>query len=269
MTAADHLERLALSAALRLALLRLDADGRRRLGALPRLGLAADEAAALEPVERIRRELATDTRPFVMQDFGAGTRAMTVLPEAPLAATRERTFAEVYRRAAVRPVWGRLLFRLARALEPRRVLELGTNLGVGACTLAAALELNGRGRLVTVEGDPTLAEQARDHLGRVPGGERAEVVTGTFDAMLPAVLPQHGPFDLVVLDGHHERAATLRYWGLIRPHLAPGACVVFDDVEPWKDVRAAWRTIRAEEPAAQALDLVKAGLLVLPVSGGA
>lgn len=223
--------------------------------------LSAEERAAEAEVDAVRAGLAASECVVAMQDFGAGTRRAALATETK---PDERAVADIYRRAAATPAWGRFLFRLTRALRPQRVLELGTNLGVSACHLAGALELNGQGRLVSIEGDPALAEIARQNLGRVRGGERATVVTGTFDTQLPEVLPAHGPFDLVFLDGHHERAATLRYFERIRPHLAPSACVVFDDIEPWKDVRAAWRQIRAAHPEAEAVDLVKLGLLRLP-----
>lgn len=252
---------LPLRAALRLQARPLAPAFREALSEATRLGLSPEERAAEAEVDAVRAALAASERRVAVQDFGAGTRRTLLSAGAKPA---ERAVAEIYRRAAATPAWGRFLFRLVRALRPRRLLELGTNLGVSASHLAAALALNGEGRLVSIEGDPALAEIARENLGRLRGGERALVLTGRFEERLPEVLPAHGPFDLVFLDGHHEREATLRYVERIRPHLAPGACLAFDDIEPWKDVRAAWRRIRAEHPEADAVDLGKMGLLRLP-----
>ena len=88
------------------------------------------------------------------------------------------------------------------------------------------------GRLVTLEGAPALADLARTHLGELAIGDRVGVVTGRFADMLPDVLASRGPFDLVFIDGHHEEEAAFAYASSIRPHLAPGALVVLDDVEP-------------------------------------
>ncbi len=90
--------------------------------------------------------------------------------------------------------------------------------------------------------------------------DRARVVVGPFDETLEAVCAADGPFDLVFIDGHHEREAALRYTDTIRPFLAPGAVVVLDDVEPGRPVRAAYKALRASGDAG--LWLGKWGLIV-------
>ncbi|MEM9996538.1 MAG: class I SAM-dependent methyltransferase [Bacteroidota bacterium] len=251
---------------------RLAPKRKTRLREALRRALTAREEVVQAPIGRLRTVLAADTTPVAMQDFGAGTRTRVLGTEAKPTA---RSIAEIYRAAAASPVWGDVLFRLVRALRPLRVLELGTNLGVSAGHLQAALSLNQLedaadsqpGLLVSIEGDPTLADAARAHLHdlRAAFGEGASttttVVTGRFDDALPDVLDAHGPFDLVFLDGHHDEAATRRYFARIAPHLAPGACVVFDDIEPGHAVRRAWSAICAEYPYADRLDLGKLGLL--------
>ncbi|MEL6705587.1 MAG: class I SAM-dependent methyltransferase [Bacteroidota bacterium] len=226
--------------------------------------LSAREEAVQAPIVRLRSVLAADSTPVAVRDYGAGTRARVLGTEAK---PESRPIAEIYDKAAASPAWGSVLFRLARALRPRRVLELGTNLGVSAGHLQTALALNEieagiQGYLVSIEGDPTLATMARAHLAGIQSpSQPTTVVTGRFDEALPMVLQAHGPFDLVFLDGHHEEAATVRYWHQIAPHLAPGACVVFDDIEPGHDVRRAWRSICAAHPSAERVDLLKLGVL--------
>lgn len=242
--------------------------GARRLRDVCRLHLGADEARALTAVRQVRAALAADRRGLVIQDFGTGTSS-----------GRPETVAAIHARAAVAPAWGRFLFRLVRRLQPRRVLELGTNLGVSGAYLQAALDLNGgAGRLVTLEGDPALAEIAR-HTFRQVSDTPVEVVTGRFRETLPGVLERHGPFDLVFIDGHHEEQATLDYYAMIAPHLRAPACVVLDDLEPgFKTVRRAWRRIRHQAPEGQAFDFIQFGLFfphglpsapVRPVPAGA
>ena len=219
------------------------------------LRLTAREAEAEAEVDVLRARLAASTETVEVVDYGAGTRGGERPPE--------RAVSEVYRRAATGPVWGRFLFGLARAHRPARVLELGTNLGVGSAHLAAALALNdaepgGRGgppaggadrapasRLVTLEGAPALAARAERALGDLGHADRVRVVVGPFADTLEAVAEADGPFDLVFVDGHHEAAAALAYVGTLAPHLAPGALLVLDDVEPGRPVRRAWRALRA------------------------
>ena len=257
---------LLLAPALSLALRRshLDAPRRTALARAFRLRVSPDEAAAERAIARVRQRLAASELSVAVEDFGAGSRPGN-LGEA--AKPPQRRLADIYARAAAPPAWGRLLFGLVRALRPASVLELGTSLGVGAMHLQAALALNmldgepkAPGRLVTLEGAPTLAALAEQHLAEVPAAAETQVVEGRFDDTLGDVADAHGPFDFVVVDGHHEAAAALRYVGRLRPHLAPGALVILDDAEPWAAIRPAFRLLAAE-PGVQSVDLGKLGLL--------
>ncbi|MEL6615667.1 MAG: class I SAM-dependent methyltransferase [Bacteroidota bacterium] len=228
------------------------------------LRLSPDEAADEAAVDAHRQRLAASDAGVEVIDFGAGTRGGERPPV--------RRVADVYRRAATTPAWGRLLYGLARAQQPKRVLELGTNLGVGAAHLASALartEASGgpTGRLVTLEGAPayaTIARQGLERIGHTVGPEgRIEIHVGPFSDTLRDACAR-GPFDLVFIDGHHEEAAALSYTEQIRPHLVPGALVVLDDVEPGRPVRRAWR--RLASGARGALWLGRYGLLALEAS---
>lgn len=228
------------------------------------LRLLRHERPAEAAIDALRARLRQSGESVEVVDYGAGTRG----DKPPV-----RGVAEIYRRAATGPAWGRFLFGLARGLRPRRVLELGTNLGVGAAHLAAALALDEaegapHGRLVTLEGAPALAARAAGHLARLGHGVgdddacRVRVVVGPFAETLPRVAAEEGPFDLVFVDGHHEAEAALAYLATLRGHLADGALVVLDDVEPGRPVREAWNRLRAEAPAEPTFYAGKYGLLV-------
>lgn len=235
-------------------------DGLRRAASLR---LRRGERPAERAIDALRQRLRRSPDTVEVVDYGAGSAGSN----AP-----ERRVAEIYRRAATGPAWGRFLFGLVRGMKPARVLELGTNLGVGAAHLAAALALNEsngspHGRLVTLEGAPALAARAAGHLARLGHGvghdedARVRVVVGPFAETL-APTTAEGPFDLVFIDGHHEAEAALAYLGTLRPHLADGALVVLDDVEPGRAVRAAWDELTAGPEAPPSFYAGKYGLLV-------
>ncbi|PAP76217.1 class I SAM-dependent methyltransferase [Rubrivirga marina] len=236
-------------------------DGLRRAASLR---LRPAERPAEAAIDALRGRLRRSPDAVEVVDYGAGSAGSN----AP-----ERAVAEVYRRAATGPAWGRFLFGLVRGMKPTGVLELGTNLGLGAAHLAAALALNEaegapHGRLVTLEGAPKLAALAAGHLARLGHGVgdddacRVQVVVGPFAETLGPTAAAEGPFDLVFVDGHHEAAAALAYLATLRPHLADGALVVLDDVEPGRDVRAAWDALTAGPGAPPSFYAGKYGLLV-------
>lgn len=233
-------------------------DALRRASALR---LRGDERRAEAALDAFRQRLRTSKDTVEVVDYGAGEGRDPV-----------RRIAQIYRRAATGPAWGRFLFGLTRGLQPAKVLELGTNLGVGAGHLAAALALNEEeggpaGRLVTLEGAPALAASAAGSLARLghtvgDDGCRVRVVVGPFAETLPAVVEQEAPFDLVFVDGHHEAEAALDYLERVRPALSDGAVVILDDVEPGRPVRRAWRHLREADSTLDAFYALKYGIFV-------
>ncbi|MEM6335145.1 MAG: class I SAM-dependent methyltransferase [Bacteroidota bacterium] len=197
-------------------------------------------------IDAVREQYASDETAFTMQDYGAGSKTSN---------GQQRVVAEVYKTAASRHGWALFLHGLVQAFGCRHVLELGTNLGIGALYLEEALPAEGT--LTTLEGDPTLAKRAKRVLGKP-----SEVIVGAFDAELPAVVASR-TYDWVFIDGHHEAGAALRYFEMLRPSLVPGALVVFDDIEPWaRTVRPAWTTLCSTVSHRAAVDFVKFGVLI-------
>lgn len=154
-----------------------------------------------------------------------------------------------------------LLFQLIREFEPATVLELGTNIGISAAYQSAALEVNGTGRLFTIELSPLRVERARE-LHHSLGLSNGTFVTGRFSDTLDDVLEQAGPLDYVFIDGHHDREATLVYFDQIWPHMTDDCIVVFDDIRWSSGMKSAWRTIQQDKRIKIAVDLVGVGLCV-------
>jgi predicted O-methyltransferase YrrM len=64
--------------------------------------------------------------------------------------SRRRRLADPIPRYGARVGW----YALVRALQPEHVVETGTDKGLGACVIAAALLRNGHGRLTTIDLNP-------------------------------------------------------------------------------------------------------------------
>ena len=199
-------------------------------------------------IEALRQELAASDAVVGRIDFG-GDDGVPVLG----------TIGELCRRSSTAPAWSRLLFHLAREAAPVNALELGTALGFSAAYQGAALEGNGHGRLVTIEGAPPLADLARDHLARIGIGT-VEVVTGRFRDALPPVLERLQPLEFVYIDGHDDGRATLDYFGTLLPAITRPALLVFDDIGISPGMRAAWEEIAQHPRVTLAVDLHKLGV---------
>lgn len=154
--------------------------------------------------------------------------------------------------------WGTFLYLCAAAAEATTVIELGACAGVSGAYLAAAPSVQ---RLVTIEGSADLAALARENITAID--PRAEVINALFDDALDELLPDRlTGIDFAWIDGHHEKIATLHYFQRLRPALAPGALVLFDDISWSQDMRECWGEVCRTTGFAHAVDLGKCGVTV-------
>ncbi|NOX57781.1 MAG: class I SAM-dependent methyltransferase [Planctomycetes bacterium] len=154
-----------------------------------------------------------------------------------------------------------LLYHLIREFRPKTALELGTNLGISAAYQSAALEMNGKGRLFTIDLSAPRVKRARE-LHESLGLENTTFVVGNFSDTLGDVLEQASPLDYVFIDGHHQMEPTLAYFDTIYPHMTDDCIVIFDDIRWSSGMRRAWHTIQQDARIKIAVDLIGVGVCV-------
>ncbi len=140
--------------------------------------------------------------------------------------------AEMEERAAVegQPIADRDLAQLLRVLvklrKPRRVLEIGTNIGYAVVVMGRELE---EGALLeTIEIDPDLAATARGFAARASLSAKVMIHEGAALDVLPRLA---GPFDLVYIDC--VKTEYLDYLDAVLPKMVAGGVIVADNVL-WK-----------------------------------
>ena len=122
---------------------------------------------------------------------------------------------------------GALLYMLARSSIARTIVEFGTSFGISTLHLAAALQDNGGGRLITTEFEPSKAARARANL--TAGGliDLVEIREGDALKTLSVDLPD--TIDLVLLDG--AKALYPEILSLVESRLKSGALIVADNAD--------------------------------------
>lgn len=131
------------------------------------------------------------------------------------------------------PEVARFLTVATRARAPRFVVELGTNIGYGAITFAAA---SAQARVVTFEVDGELVTLARGFIARAGLSDRVEVrAERALDGLAKL---EATPIDLAYLDCIKEEYVA--YLDAIVPRLAPRGVVIADNV--------LWRGLVAQDP---------------------
>jgi predicted O-methyltransferase YrrM len=160
-------------------------------------------------------------------------------------------------------VWGLLLFCLVRELRPATAMELGIGFGFSGCYQAAALELNGGGRLVALDQEPELVEIARENVAALDLADRVEIRMGPIGETLPGAAAAAAPIDFAYIDAEHTESATVWNFEELLPHLAPGAVVVVDDIRMDAGMRRAWMRVRHDRRIGAELSLRRLGIAVL------
>jgi predicted O-methyltransferase YrrM len=121
------------------------------------------------------------------------------------------------------PETGALLHVLALARGARRVVEVGTAIGVSTLYLARALPPGGK--VVSFEIDPERHSAARTYLERAGVVDRADLRLEDARAGLSEL---DGRFDLAFIDG--VKAQYGDYFEALLPLLGPGAVLAIDNV---------------------------------------
>lgn len=207
---------------------------------------------AYDKPEALRQKMLADERVIKVTDLGAGSGKNK---------TKERRVADIARHALKPPKMAQLLYRLAAFHQPKNMVELGTCLGTTTVYLQEAVK---ESHIDTLEGCPETAKIARENMGEM---HAVNVTVGNFDDTLPKTIAQKEQFDFVFIDGNHRYKPTLRYFNWFLPKLTENSLVIFDDIYWSKEMKQAWKEIKAHPQVTLTIDLFWIGLVYFRKGG--
>jgi predicted O-methyltransferase YrrM len=144
-------------------------------------------------------------------------------PDALRRELEQRAAAEEF--PIIGPLVGAECYRLARALDARRVFELGSGFGYSTLWFAAALRDNGGGQVVHTVWEDALSQQARSYLERAGLADQVRFKVGEAVALLTADADVH---DIVFMDiDKHGYPGALP---AIKQHLRVGGLLIVDNL---------------------------------------
>jgi len=126
----------------------------------------------------------------------------------------------------ISPTQGKLLMLLARAIQARAALEIGTLGGYSTIWLARGLPADGR--LVSCELNPKHADVARANLRRAGLDARVQIKVGRAVDTLSQLIAAGDRFDLVFIDADKSSYPEYLQAALQLSH--PGTLIVADNV---------------------------------------
>ncbi len=198
--------------------------------------------------ELYRKECLRDHRVLEVEDLGAGSVLGTI---------RKRKVSDIAKTSVKPRRYSQLLYRLAAYYKYRRILEMGTSLGVTTSYLAA---VPGVEQVVTMEGATAVADLAQKHFDETGLGQ-VQLVKGGFNSHLDGVLSGMGEVDFAFIDGNHRLEPTMHYFESILPRTHDYSCLVFDDIHWSEEMEAAWEKIRTDDRVTLSIDLFFIGLV--------
>jgi len=205
------------------------------------------DSAIVLNIEKVRRLLLNDKRTIYVDDRGSGSKILK---------SKYRKVSEIARFSPVPPKYGMLLSNMADAFGSPGIIELGTSFGISTMYLAAG---NRYCTVNTVEGSSSISEIASENF-RQAGFENVNLITGSFDEVLPELLNGNAP-GLVFIDGDHRREPLIKYFTKIAEKAGPATTVIVDDIHYSSEMEEAWKEIKNFEKVSVTIDIFRMGIV--------
>jgi predicted O-methyltransferase YrrM len=194
-------------------------------------------------IEHLRLELKRSKESINVKDLGAGQDRLRSVGEIARFSAKQKRMAEV-------------LHNIVRRYEPKKILELGTSLGISSMYQAAATNST----VLTIEGCPETAVIAQKNFNEI-GFENIEQYVGNFDELMPDILARNPDVNYCFVDGNHTYDATIRYFNLLLSYAGDDMIMVFDDIHWSEGMEKAWSEIKRHEKVSLTIDLFFIGIV--------
>jgi len=189
-----------------------------------------------------KKALNADFSTYEMRDFGAGSKKMN----------STRVVHDVYKNSATKGVYLKLLSQIVAFYQPKKILELGTSLGVGTFALTTAGT-----EVTTMDACPNTQAMAQKYFPETKA--KVHFVNAVFDEFIPQ---DSTVYDLIFVDGHHDGEALKHYLQLLEKNSHEETIFILDDIRWSKSMFCAWEEIKSQEKYHLTMDLFKFGVVM-------
>ena len=214
--------------------------------------LPHDKSEAGDKIDALRKEFMKDESMVLIEDHGAGYGGVQQEKV-------HKKILEVTKSSARTRKEGELLYRICKQYQPKRCLELGTNMGFSTLYQLAGLEAS---KFITVEGASSLAKIAAQNF-KTFGYEPSLIIAEFDDALNSQIdLREYQP-DYVFMDGNHQFEPTMRYFYTLLPHMTENSMLILDDINWSSEMSKAWKEMSDHPEVSVTIDLFYMGICIL------
>ena len=192
---------------------------------------------AYQDLKSYKKQLLKNKTSISITDMGSGSKKTS---------TQSRRVSEIAKTSGTLLKRAKLAYRLAKYFQPKRILELGTSLGIASQAFALG---NMQAQITTIEGCANMSKFAQNSLTDY---KNITCVTGNFSQHLQTISQQS--WDLVFFDGNHTKEATLNYFESLLPTAHNDTIFIFDDIYWSEGMTQAWETIKEHPQVTATID---------------
>jgi len=164
--------------------------------------------------------------------------------------TSKRQVKAIAKNAGMRWHQSQLMNKIIAYFNIKNTLELGTSVGLGSLSMAVNQPQN---QVDTIEACPNTSAFAKQCFNNLELNQ-IKIYNTNFQSFINQ-LPEEKTYNLIYLDGHHQKDATLNYFYKLKKHLHKDSLVIFDDIYWSKGMQEAWQSICKDEDVKVSIDL--------------
>jgi len=199
-------------------------------------------------LKNYRNSLLDNDKTIEVTDFGAGSKVFK---------SNTRVISKIAKTAGITAKNAELLFRIAKYFKPNTVLEIGTSLGLATSALSIG---NKNSEIITLEGCPETSKTAQSEFQKF-GLDNINIKVGEFTQTFASFDFQLSTFDLIYIDGNHQKEATLAYFDLLLPTITNDSVWIFDDIHWSPAMENAWEIIKKHPKVSVTIDTFQWGFV--------
>jgi predicted O-methyltransferase YrrM len=199
-------------------------------------------------IEKVRKRMISDKRSIAVRDLGSGSETTK---------TNIRQVSDLAINSPVPKKFGVLLSNMAAEFGGQLIIELGTSLGISSMYMAATCS---GAKVNTIEGCPAISEIAKENI-REEGVKNIEVITGSFDEVLPVFINGNKKPGLVFIDGNHRKEPLIKYFSQISEISDSKTVIIIDDINYSREMGEAWNEIKRFEKVSLTVDINRMGIV--------
>ncbi len=185
----------------------------------------------------------SNKKEIIVQDYGAKSKKLK----------GKRSVREIFKTSSSYGKNALLLYRISNYFKPKRILELGTSIGIGSLHLHLGYP---SAHITSVEGCQETFNLAKQNLEST----NIELINSTFYDYIKSINEES--FDLIFIDGHHDGEALKYYLKLLSNYIHNDTIIVLDDIRWSKSMFNAWNKIKLEKKYHLSMDFFRMGVLM-------